>query len=281
MARAPVRRLGERARRHRQRAGNGNSSTLTYNSAAPRPASTIASIRASWSASPSATPAARSGSTASSARAGPTRSTSRPTARFTPGGFYADALAGYAYSNNQLQRQILIPGLQPRTANGRPAPTSSSARSRPATRSASSRRPATTSRRSPACSLERQPERASPNGAPTRSTSTWRSRPPTRCARPRRRPRRRHRARRRGKLDLALRLGWLHEFADTGRPITAAFAGAPASGFTVYGATPQRDRAVIGFSASTAVADATQLYLAMTANSAAAPTTMSSTSACG
>ncbi len=29
-----------------------------------------------------------------------------------------DALAGYAYSNNQLQRQISIPGLQPRTANG-------------------------------------------------------------------------------------------------------------------------------------------------------------------
>ena len=29
--------------------------------------------------------------------------------------------------------------------------------------------------------------------------------------------------------------------ADTGRPMTAAFAGAPANGFTVYGATPQRD----------------------------------------
>ena len=37
---------------------------------------------------------------------------------FTQGGFYADALAGYAYSNNQMQRQIIIPGLQPRTANG-------------------------------------------------------------------------------------------------------------------------------------------------------------------
>ena len=37
---------------------------------------------------------------------------------FTQGGFYADALAGYAYSNNQLQRQISVPGLQPRTANG-------------------------------------------------------------------------------------------------------------------------------------------------------------------
>jgi uncharacterized protein with beta-barrel porin domain len=37
---------------------------------------------------------------------------------FTQAGFYADALAGYAYSNNQLQRQIQIPGLQQRTANG-------------------------------------------------------------------------------------------------------------------------------------------------------------------
>ena len=38
---------------------------------------------------------------------------------FTQGGFYVDALAGYAYFNNQLQRQILIPGLQQRTATGR------------------------------------------------------------------------------------------------------------------------------------------------------------------
>ena len=37
---------------------------------------------------------------------------------FTQGGFYADALAGYAYYSNQMQRQILIPGLQLRTANG-------------------------------------------------------------------------------------------------------------------------------------------------------------------
>jgi outer membrane autotransporter protein len=63
------------------------------------------------------------------------------------------------------------------------------------------------------------------------------------------------------KLDLALRLGWLHEFADINRPITAAFAGAPGNAFTVYGASPQRDSAVIGFSAGTLVADAVQLYL--------------------
>ena len=39
-------------------------------------------------------------------------------ASFTQSAFYVDALAGYAYSNNQLQRQISIPNLQPRTANG-------------------------------------------------------------------------------------------------------------------------------------------------------------------
>jgi len=63
------------------------------------------------------------------------------------------------------------------------------------------------------------------------------------------------------KLGLALRLGWLHEFDDTRRPISAAFAGAPGNGFTVYGATPVRDAAVLGFQASTAISDGTSLYL--------------------
>ncbi len=39
-------------------------------------------------------------------------------------------------------------------------------------------------------------------------------------------------------LDVALRLGWAHEYADTGRPMTASFAGAPTVPFTVYGAQP-------------------------------------------
>jgi len=63
------------------------------------------------------------------------------------------------------------------------------------------------------------------------------------------------------KIDLAVRLGWQHEFADTGRPTTAAFAGAPGNSFTVFGATPARDSAVVGFQATTAVAEATQVYL--------------------
>ena len=48
---------------------------------------------------------------------------------------------------------------------------------------------------------------------------------------------------------------------DTGRPITALFSGAPVAAFTVYGATPQRDAAVIGFSARTAVSDNASVYL--------------------
>ncbi len=63
------------------------------------------------------------------------------------------------------------------------------------------------------------------------------------------------------KLDLAVRLGWMHEFADVARPITAAFAGAPGNSFTVFGATPTRDAAVVGFQAMTTIAQATQVYL--------------------
>jgi uncharacterized protein with beta-barrel porin domain len=49
---------------------------------------------------------------------------------------------------------------------------------------------------------------------------------------------------------------------DTGRPITAAFAGAPGnSSFTVFGATPLRNAAVVGLQATTTIAAATQIYL--------------------
>src|SRR5258708_12811882 len=63
------------------------------------------------------------------------------------------------------------------------------------------------------------------------------------------------------KLDVAVRLGWQHEFADTGRPITTAFAGAPGNSFTVFGATPARDSAIVGLQATTHIAEATQVYL--------------------
>jgi fibronectin-binding autotransporter adhesin len=62
-------------------------------------------------------------------------------------------------------------------------------------------------------------------------------------------------------LDFDFRLGWLHEYADTGRPLTASFAGAPGLSYTVFGAAAQRDNAVVGLSVGAAVASATRLYL--------------------
>jgi outer membrane autotransporter protein len=62
------------------------------------------------------------------------------------------------------------------------------------------------------------------------------------------------------KLDVTIRLGWAHEHADTTRPMTASFAGAPAIPFTVYGAEPLRDGVVMGFGLDTKVADTISLY---------------------
>ena len=136
-----------------------------------------------------------------------------------------------------------IPGLQPRTANGqhRRQPVPRPGRDGLRDRGLRSRRPPR-SHRSRASRPRASTRPPSANGAPTRSASTWRSRRPTSLrttlgadlaaalalgdTRT---------------LDIGLRLGWLHEYADTARPITAAFAGAPSASFTVYGATPQRD----------------------------------------
>jgi outer membrane autotransporter protein len=64
----------------------------------------------------------------------------------------------------------------------------------------------------------------------------------------------------REKLNMVFRLGWSHEFADTARPVNAAFAGAPAIGFTTFGATAPRDGVVLGLGANTQVAERTSLY---------------------
>jgi len=65
----------------------------------------------------------------------------------------------------------------------------------------------------------------------------------------------------RDKLNLVFRLGWSHEYADLSRPVTASFAGAPALGFTTYGAVAPRDGVILGLGASTAIAEGTSLYL--------------------
>ncbi len=182
---------------------------------------------------------------------------------FTQAGFYADALAGYAWSGNQMQRQIVIPGLQPRTANastganqflgqaeiGYAVPVFAPAA---ATLTPFGRLQVSSvtqngfsewgSAQSLALTVAQQTTNSlrSTLGADLAGAIGLGD---TRT------------------LNLDLRLGWLHEFADTGRPITAAFAGAPSNAFTVYGATPQRDAAIIGFQASTFVAAATSIYL--------------------
>ena len=180
---------------------------------------------------------------------------------FTQGGFYADALAGYAWSGNQLQRQIQIPGLQ-RTANGSTganqflgqietgyrigifAPAAASVT--PFARLQGSTVTQNAFSEWGANSLSLNVAQQTTNSLRTVFGADLAGAIPLGSER---------------SLALDLRLGWLHEYADTGRPITAAFAGAPSNAFTVYGATPQRDAAVIGFSAGTSIAEATQLYL--------------------
>jgi outer membrane autotransporter protein len=65
----------------------------------------------------------------------------------------------------------------------------------------------------------------------------------------------------REKLNVSLRVGWSHEFADTSRPVNASFAGAPVLGFTTQGAQAPRDGVVLGFGANTKVAENTSVYL--------------------
>ena len=175
---------------------------------------------------------------------------------FTQGGFYADALAGYANARNRMQRVVAFRAWPPASPMATPAPTNSSASSRPATSSPSAR-PAKTS----ITPFGRVQVGSSTQAGFSESGSTFynlafQSQTTTSVrttfgadfaasfdvggGRP---------------LDIGLRLGWLHEFADTARPITAAFAAAPGQPFTVVGATPQRDSAVVGFSAAMPISD--------------------------
>ena len=177
-------------------------------------------------------------------------------------GFYADLLAGYAYANNQAQRQIVVPDLQPRTANGStganqflgqaelgyqvavyaPAAATVTPFARLQVMSVNQAAFSEWGANSLSLNVAQQTTNAlrSTLGADLGGAiglANGRS------------------------FDMALRLGWLHEYADVARPITAAFAGAPGASFIVYGATPQRDAAVIGFQAGTGVSDNAQIYL--------------------
>lgn len=175
---------------------------------------------------------------------------------------YADAVFGYAYSYNQMWRQIFIPGLQPRTAQGSAGANQwygqieggyrfDIGTTADGTITPFARLQGYTGALSGFTENGAQSLNLTVAGQTTNSLRSvlgaqlggaidlgWRE-----------------------KLGLLLRLGWSHEYADTARPVTATLAGAPLMPFTTYGIAPTRDGALVGFSANTAVADGTSAYL--------------------
>jgi outer membrane autotransporter protein len=183
-------------------------------------------------------------------------------ASLNEGPVYLDGIAGYAYSANQMWRSMTIPGLQPRTAQGQTGANqfygqvesgyrfdiggTASAFVTPFARLQGSTATQNAFTESGAQSLNLN--------VVTQTTSSLRTVLGAQLG---------------GAMDVGwreklaaqFRLGWSHEFADTTRPVSASFAGASTVPFTVYGASPQRDGVVLGFSANTAIGDAASVYL--------------------
>jgi len=175
---------------------------------------------------------------------------------------YADGIVGYAYSANQMWRSIVIPGLAPRTAIGNTGANQfygqvetgyrfdlgglADAYVTPFARLQAYTGTQNAFTETGAGSLNFSVAQQTTNslrsvlGAQLGGSMDlgWRDR-----------------------LAMKVRLGWSHEYADTARPVTASFAGAPVAPFTTYGVAPQRDGVVLGLAANTAVADATSIYL--------------------
>ena len=171
-------------------------------------------------------------------------------------------LAGYGYNENQMTRMITIPGLQPRTARGQtgadqflaqvetgykigiyaPAAATLTPFARFQTSTVTQANFTETGASSLNLNVAQQTTKSMRGTLGVELAGAvdagWRD-----------------------KLAVQFRLGWVHEYADTSRPVTATFAGAPGAAFTVFGAAPQRDSAVLGFSANTAIADSTSIYL--------------------
>ena len=182
---------------------------------------------------------------------------------FTQDRFYSMVWRATATAYNQSWRNILIPGLQPRTAMGQAGANSSSASSRPVIASTSAA-PLAGLRSRPFARLQgytatqnaytetgAQSLNLNVAGVTTNSLRSvlgavvganmnvgWRS-----------------------PIAGQLRLGWSHEYGNVDRPVSASFAGASAVPFTTYGVSPTRDGVLLGLSANTDVAEATSLYL--------------------
>jgi uncharacterized protein with beta-barrel porin domain len=172
---------------------------------------------------------------------------------YRQGPAYLDGIAGYAYSANQLNRSIVIAGLAPRTAIGQTGANQFYGQLEGGWRidlggvaeafvTPFARVQAYTGTQNAFTESGAQSLNLSVAAQTTTSLRAidlgWRD-----------------------KLNGLLRLGWGHEFADTARPVSATFAGAPTAPFTTYGASPQRDSAVIGIAANIAITQATSIYL--------------------
>jgi len=180
----------------------------------------------------------------------------------TQGAAYLDALAGYAHSDNRQMRQIIIPGLNQRTAWGQTTADQVFGQLEAGYKLAVApafggfvtpfaRLQASTSTQAAFTESGANALDLSVAAQTTNSLRTvlgaqlgaaidagWRD-----------------------KLNTVFRLGWSHEFADLNRPVSASFAGAPAATFTTQGATAPRDGVVLGLGANTAIGQATSLYL--------------------
>jgi outer membrane autotransporter protein len=182
-------------------------------------------------------------------------------ANYSEGKVYADAIAGYAYSANQMWRSIVIPGLAPRTAYGFTGANQfygqietgyrfdiggvANAFITPFVRLQAYTGTQNAFTETGADSLNLSVAQQTTNSLRTVLGAQlggsmdlgWRDR-----------------------LAMKVRLGWSHEYADTARPVTASFAGAPVAPFTTYGVAPQRDGVVLGLAATTAVAEGMNVY---------------------
>jgi len=181
---------------------------------------------------------------------------------YSQGPAYLDALVGYAYSSNQMSRPLQIPGLAPMTAQGRTGANqffgqletgyrvevggTGQAFVTPFARLQGSTSTQNAFNEWGAGSLDLSVAAQTTNSVRSvlgaqlgwAMDMGWLD-----------------------KLALKVSLGWGHEYADTDRPVTASFAGAPAASFTTYGIAPQRDGAVVGFAANTAIAKAASIYV--------------------
>ena len=183
-------------------------------------------------------------------------------ASFLQGPLYVDAVAAYAYSSNQLWRPINIAGLQPRTAYGQAGANQFLGQIEAGWRFDLGGAPGYFI--TPFALL--QGSVATQNGltetgaqslnlsVAQQTTSSLRTIFGAQLGAS-------MDVGLRDRIAAQLRFGWSHEYSDTARPVTASFAGAPSVPFTVFGAAPTRDGAVLGFSVSTAVAEAMGVYL--------------------